>query len=283
MNNLRPLFAEFLGTLILVLIAGMAVASLSTSSNIIDNLTVALSYGSVAILIYYAFNKYSRGHFNPAITAGAITAGNITVSETIWYWIMQFLGAIAGGALVVYFYGTHFRNGVSTSKFIQEDNTIKVMIVEAFITFILVLMFLFSQEHHPKLTGLIMGIGIVSLVLAAFVLTGAYMNPAYAFSILVFDNNISQYWMYLVGPILGAIFAGIVFRFFTNRDFVKHCEQSTPPKTPLEFTPPSSSSPRKCPPTPGKNVNYSTIRIPDENVYSKLFSNDKLSNPLLDF
>ncbi len=282
MNSLaRPLFAEFLGTLILVMLAGMALASIfSTVGDMTINLIVGLSYAGSAILVYYAFSHYSSGHFNPAISLGVATAGGMTWSHMGMYWLMQFLGAIAGGALVVYFYGINFGDGVTNAVFIKDGRHFKVMLVEAFLSFILVSAFLFSQEHHHNLTGLITGTVILTTVLAGYSLSGAYINPAYSFGTMIYNKQISEYWMYLVGPLLGSIVAAIIFRFFRNK-FWNQEDSKACTKTLFESEEvvTITSTPMRTPMR--NNIHYSPVKIPDENTYNSIINNNNLSNPIV--
>ena len=48
----------------------------------------------------YAFGHISGGHFNPAVTLGVYTAGRISFSDVIPYWVAQVAGGIVAGAVL---------------------------------------------------------------------------------------------------------------------------------------------------------------------------------------
>src|ERR1700727_3964225 len=106
--NLEPrkLAVEFLGTLILVVIAvgvatetfGFKLFGLSFAAGVA---ATALAFGLVLIALVYAIGPISGCHINPAVTMGFITAGRMKLAEGVAYMVAQVVGAI-GGAYLLY-------------------------------------------------------------------------------------------------------------------------------------------------------------------------------------
>src|ERR1700689_4483577 len=101
--NPRSLFAELLGTALLVFFAvgtatlsfGFKVTGSSTSSGVI---ATALAFGLVLLVLVYAIGPISGCHVNPAVTIGFLVARRISVGDAIGYWIAPFIGGVAGAA-----------------------------------------------------------------------------------------------------------------------------------------------------------------------------------------
>src|SRR2546425_333233 len=104
-KDLRPLTAEFVGTLLFVFLgAGSVVALVSAGStlgaNSIGPLGVALAHGVGMAIIVSMTMSISGGHINPAVTVGLWIANKIDGLLAGKYIVAQLLGAIAGAALL---------------------------------------------------------------------------------------------------------------------------------------------------------------------------------------
>jgi aquaporin Z len=101
----RKLVAEFLGTALLVIFAvgtatlsfGFKLAGASTSAGVV---TTALAFGLVLLALAYAIGPISGCHVNPAVTMGFVVSRRMALGDAVGYWIAQFLGGIAGAAVL---------------------------------------------------------------------------------------------------------------------------------------------------------------------------------------
>ena len=100
---LRPLTAEFIGTLLFVFLgAGSVVAFVANgpTTGSIGPLGVALAHGVGMAVIVSMTMSISGGHINPAVTLG-LWLGNRFAGRLVWQYVLaQVLGAVAGAALV---------------------------------------------------------------------------------------------------------------------------------------------------------------------------------------
>lgn len=210
----KALLTEFVGTFTLVFAVGSAVAlTAAQGGSLIGS---AFAYGLAMMALIYAWGSYSGTHLNPAVSFGFAVSGRMNWGLMIGYWIAQLLGGIAAGALIAYFFGTANGAGASIGSLTNTDAW-KAILLEAFLTFFLVTTFLLVTKN-PMLAvagGLAVGLVLTFDMLAGAPLTGASMNPARSLGPAIFSNNMGTYWIYIVGPLLGALVAGLVYRLYT--------------------------------------------------------------------
>lgn len=212
-NLWKALLVEFLGTFTLVFLGASAAAiTFAEGGSIIAS---AFAFGLALLAIIYIWGPYSGAHVNPAVSFGFAVAGQMNWGLMLGYWIAQILGAIAAAALVAYFFGT--ANGGSVG-ILADTESWKAVLISAFLTFFLVLAYLFVYRDPMKamVSGLVIGFLLVACILAGSYLIGAgAVNPAQALGTGLFANNMGSYWIFIVGPLLGALVAALVYKLFT--------------------------------------------------------------------
>src|SRR5258708_37083141 len=119
MLDYRKLVAEFLGTLVLVVIAG-GVATESFGFRLFGGslgaglsgsiaagvVATALAFGLVLVALVYAIGPISGCHINPAVTLGFVASGRMKLSEGGAYIVAQVAGGIAGAYLLYWMFTT---------------------------------------------------------------------------------------------------------------------------------------------------------------------------------
>lgn len=210
----KSLLSEFIGTFTLVFIGSSAVALTVAQGGSL--LTSAFAFGLALMTIIYVWGTYSGAHVNPAVSFGFAVAGQMNWLLMLGYWVAQLLGGIAAAALVAYFFGTANGAGASIGS-LTNTNAWAAVLMEAFLTFFLVIAYLFIYRN-PMLalvSGVAVGLVLTFAFLAGGALTGASTNPARSLGPAIFSNNMGTYWIYIVGPLLGALVAALVYKLFT--------------------------------------------------------------------
>jgi MIP family channel proteins len=210
----KALLAEFVGTFTLVFVGASAVALTIAQGGSL--LSVAFAFGLALMTIIYIWGSYSGAHVNPAVSFGFAVAGQMNWGLMLGYWIAQLLGGIAAAALVAYFFGTATGAGASIGSFTNTDAW-KAVLMEAFLTFFLVLAYLFIYRNPflAIISGVAIGLVLTFATLAGGPLTGASTNPARSLGPAIFSNNMGTWWIYVVGPLLGALVAALIYKLFT--------------------------------------------------------------------
>ena len=220
MNGLlKPSLAEMIGTFTLIFIGAGAGALASANGGGIVG--VALAHGLAITIIVYTWGPISGAHVNPAVTLGVLVAGKIDIVKAIAYWVAQFLGAVVAAFLLNYLL-LGIADGLGETKGVLTDQgeSGKVILVEAVLTFFLVAAVFGSAVtgRNGNAYGLAIGFVLVGDILCGGYLTGASMNPARTFGPALVKNDLSYFWLYVVGPAAGAIVAAVLFKAFYMDD-----------------------------------------------------------------
>ncbi|MFG3052099.1 MIP family channel protein [Kitasatospora sp. NPDC048239] len=215
----RAVVGEFLGTLLLVL---LAVGAAVVAGEAIGSVGIALAFGFVLLALAYALGPISGCHVNPAVTLGFLLARRIDGRTAVSYWIAQFLGGIAGAALVLVLAGqipglqTHGKLGTNGwgDRSQVHINAAGAFLTEVILTFLLVYVVL-AVTHRLAVTGfdgLPIGMALVVVHLVGIPLTGTSVNPARSLGPALFAGGgaLSQLWLFLLAPLVGgALAAGV--------------------------------------------------------------------------
>jgi len=217
---LRPLTAEFVGTLLFVFLgAGSVVAFVATgptTGSSIGPLGVALAHGVGMGIIVSMTMSISGGHMNPAVTFGLWIADRFDGRRAWLYVLAQVLGAVAGAALVN---GVLPRTAVGlavvgTPRLASEVSFMQGVWIEALLTFFLVSAVFGTavSSEAPKIAGFGIGLAIFVDALVGGGFTGAVMNPARAIGPALVAWQWNAHAVYWIGPLIGAGVAGALWK-----------------------------------------------------------------------
>jgi aquaporin Z len=204
------LLAEFIGTFALIFI-GAGAGALG-----VELTGVALAHGLVIVAFAYAFGHISGTHINPAVTLGVWAAGKIDTARALSYVAVQLFGGIVGALALCYVLGGT-ETGLGATRLARGTITVGPaagLILELILTFFLVNTVM-NAGISGKATipsGLAIGFTLVFCILMGGPLTGASLNPARSLGPAVVTGDFTDLWIYFVGPILGGILAGLLYK-----------------------------------------------------------------------
>ena len=223
---IRRAVAEFIGTAWLVFGGcGSAVLAASFPNVGIGLLGVSFAFGLTVLTMAYSIGPISGCHLNPAVSIGLWAGGRFKASDLYAYIIAQVLGGIAGagvlyliasgnpsfslsGGLASNGYGAHSPGGYSL---------LSGLITEVVMTFIFLTIILGSTDRRAPagFAPIAIGLALTLIHLVSIPVTNTSVNPARSTGPAVFVGGwaLSQLWLFWVMPIVGAVLAGILYRW----------------------------------------------------------------------
>jgi len=230
--------AEAVGTFILVFFgAGAAVVTLmlavgtgqATPFNIGigalgglgDWLAIGLAFGIAIAGAIYTFGRVSGCHINPAVTIALFATGRFPGRDVGPYIAAQLLGAAAASLLFAWAIGPDAVTigGLGATAPFHGIGYLQAIAIEAIGTFLLMLVIMgaaVDERATPGFAGLVVGL-VVAGIITTGNLTGASLNPARTFGPYLGDwllagQNLWEFFpIYIVGPIIGAVAAAILY------------------------------------------------------------------------
>jgi MIP family channel proteins len=207
--------AEFVATFALIFVGAGAV--IVASSGQLDLVGVALAHGLVLAVMVSVTGHISGGQVNPAVTIALWTAGKIGTQRGAVLIVAQLVGAVMGALLLRYVVGDDaFDAGGAGAPALAPGLAVgKGIVLEAILTFFLVFVVFGTavDDKGPwnKTAGFTIGLTIAFDILAFGPLTGAAMNPARWFGPALVGGVWENALVWIVGPIAGAIIAGVLY------------------------------------------------------------------------
>ncbi len=228
---MKKFIAEFIGTCVLVTL-GCGTAMLTGCEHWGGYLATALAFGLVIVGMAYCVGNISGCHINPAVSLAVFINGGITLKEFVGYICSQCLGALAGAGLLAAIFGlggiADATGGFGSNGLAGVNgNAFAGLLVEIVLTFIFVLTILgvtSKKGNHGSFGGLIIGWTLVLVHLFGIGLTGTSVNPARSIGpaiVAAIAGNtapIISVWVFIVGPLVGAVIAAFVYKFLETED-----------------------------------------------------------------
>ncbi len=213
--------AELLGTFVLVFFG--CGAAIYNGGNVV---AIALTFGLTVVVMAYAVGRVSGGHFNPAVTLGAVLGGRLPWNQAGLYMAAQLVGGLLAGTAL--FGISHGFEGFSAEgnmgqNFFGDQHPSApfawwaALLLETLLTavFLWVILAVTDErnEVNVALGPLAIGLALAMIHFVAIPLTGTSVNPARSIGVGVFAGTdaIVQLWLFVVAPLLGAAIAGLTY------------------------------------------------------------------------
>jgi aquaporin Z len=204
----RRLFAEVLGTFLLVLVgAGGGVVD-AVSHGAVGRGASVTAPGLMVMAVILFMGAVSGAHLNPAVTLGFAVRGDFPWRRVPGYVLAELLGSTLAVLLLWAMFGKVGSLGATEPGAGISD--LQAMLMEMTLTVGLVSVILGTASRSQNL-GPLSALGVGSYIVLAGLwsspISGASMNPARSFGPDLVLGNFDHYWVYVVGPVLGALIA----------------------------------------------------------------------------
>ena len=216
-DGLRRGVAEFIGAFALTFVG---VGAIAVGADLVG---VALAHGLVIAVMASAVGHISGGHFNPAVTFGFLVTGRMALPLAVVYWVAQFAGAVLAAVFLTGLLPNSLTDPVNLGApaIAGGIGAGAGLVLEAILTFFLVwVIFATAADERgtfKSIAGLAIGFTITLDILFAGPLTGAAMNPARAFGPQLVGGHWANWWVWYLGPLLGAAAAAILYEYLYLR------------------------------------------------------------------
>jgi aquaporin Z len=206
---MAKLLTELVGTFFLVLTIGLVVASGSPIA--------VIAIGVVLTAMIYMGGHVSGAHYNPAVSTSLLVSKKMDAKDYAPYIVVQLVAGILAAFVAYFVTGKSFAPAPGPGVGLAQ-----ALLVEILFTFALAITVLnvaCSKKTEGKgFYGLAIGFVIVAGALAAGGVSGGAFNPAVGIGPTVVHaavggGSLENIWLYIVGPVAGALLASLVFKF----------------------------------------------------------------------
>jgi len=204
----RRLFSELYGTFFLVVVAAGGGMMGQAFPDTISRTAAVVAPGLMVMGIIMFMGRISGAHLNPAVSFAFSLRGDFPWRRVPGYVVVQLVGATLAALLIheVVKVSAKYGSNYPASGY----SNWQALMMEALLTLGLVSVILGTASGAQNI-GIFGAIGVGAYIALAGLwgspISGASMNPARTFGPDLVARNFGGYWIYVVGPLLGAVIA----------------------------------------------------------------------------
>ena len=228
---MQKYLAECVGTMTLVILGcGTAMLVGCDAASGSGYLLTALAFGLSIVAMAYSIGNISGCHINTAVSLGVMLSGGLDIRDFVGYVVSQCIGALIGAGVLAAIFTmgnvTDMTNGLGTNGLAGvHGSAVAGLLVEIVLTFIFVTAILGVTSRsagHGSFGGLVIGLTLTGVHILGIGLTGTSVNPARSFgpaivaSLCGNADPLISLWVFIVGPLVGAALAAIVYRILES-------------------------------------------------------------------
>jgi aquaporin NIP len=209
---LRRAGAEGLGVFALVFAGCGAIVTEAQHPGALGTVGIAFVFGLIVMAMVYATGHLSGAHLNPAVTIAFVLTRHLPRAEALAYLVAQLAGALAAAGLLAAVWpsepaalGTTLPSVGAGSALVYEA------VLTAFLMFVIMAV---ATDTRAVGAGAAIAIGGTVGLDALFggPITGASMNPARSIGPALVSGELTDLWIYLAGPLIGAIAGALAYQ-----------------------------------------------------------------------
>ena len=230
---MKKYLSEMIGTCVLVFMGcGTAMLVGCDAASGGGYILTALAFGLSVVAMAYCVGNISGGHFNAAVTLAMLIRNKISGKDAVMYWIFQIIGAFIASALLALVFSsgqvTDMTGGFGSNGLAGVNGSAAAgLLVEVVLTFIFLMTIqgVTSEKFkHGSFGGLIIGLTLTFVHIFGIGLTGTSVNPSRSIApavVAAIAGNMEPLgclWVFIAGPLAGAVLAALVYSFLEKEN-----------------------------------------------------------------
>lgn len=214
---MRRYLAELIGTFWLVFAGAGAVMVNQITNDSLGTVGIGIVFGLAVMTVIYSIGHISGAHINPAVTLGFALSRKFPAKDVLPYWAAQ----IAGASIAALALSIMFGNVAGLGATHPSGSSIQSLWLEIILTFFLmfVVAAMAIDKRTPNEFAAVAIGGLIALeAIMGGPISGASMNPARSLGPALVSGDLSQLWIYIIGPLGGGALGALVYSLISKED-----------------------------------------------------------------
>ncbi|KAK2439831.1 putative aquaporin NIP-type [Trifolium repens] len=250
---IQKVIAEIIGTYFLVF-AGCGAVAVNKIYGSITFPGICITWGLIVTVMCYSVGHISGGLFNPAVAITWAIFRRITVIEAPLYIAAELLGSTLASVTLSLMFDITPKSYFGTVPVGSDGQSLVVEIIISFLLMFVISAVTTDDRAVDDSASVAVGMTIMLNLFIAGPVSGASMNPARSIGPAIVVHIYKGLWIYIVGPIVGAIAGALAYNFLRSV-YKPPSELSTDKSSPpLELTKDKSSSELITPEQPLRSI-----------------------------
>ncbi len=218
MKDWQKYLAEVFGTFTLVFLGSLTVVGVFKAPDLGSGgqIVVPFAFGLALLAGLYAFGEVSGGHFNPAVSLAMFLDRRLGAADLVSYWASQIIGAVLASLTILLAFTKQDVANTATT----HSSTKTALVIEIALTavFVLVILQVTKSGTYGSTALIAIPLTLVAIHFAAVPFSGSSVNPARSFAPALVGHVWSGFWVYVVGPLAGAVIGWIIHTVVAKGD-----------------------------------------------------------------
>ncbi|GAU16342.1 hypothetical protein TSUD_116910 [Trifolium subterraneum] len=236
---IQKVIAEIIGTYFLVF-AGCGAVAINQIYGSITFPGICITWGLIVTVMCYSVGHISGGLFNPAVAITWAIFRRITVIEAPLYIAAELLGSTLASVTLSLMFDITPKSYFGTVPVGSDGQSLVVEIIISFLLMFVISAVTTDDRAVDDSASVAVGMTIMLNLFIAGPVSGASMNPARSIGPAIVIHIYKGLWIYIVGPIVGAIAGALAYNFL--RSVYKPPSEVSTDKSPSELTTDKQSS-----------------------------------------